>query len=110
MAQLRQDYRQFTDRQAEVIAIGPEDARSFADFWTGHEMPFPGIPDPEHRIAGLYGQKVKLLKMGRMPALVVIDKRGKIRYGHYGDSMSDIPTDDEILSLLDSFNKEPARA
>jgi peroxiredoxin len=110
MAQLRRDYRRFTDRQAEVIAVGPEDAKSFTDFWESHHMPFPGIPDPRHSIAGLYGQKVKLLKMGRMPALVVIDKQGKIRYGHYGDSMSDIPTDEEILALLDSLNKEQDRA
>jgi peroxiredoxin len=108
MAQLRQDYRKFTDRQAEVIALGPEDAKAFGDFWESHKMPFPGIPDPRHKIAGLYGQQVKLLKLGRMPALVVIDKGGKIRYGHYGDSMSDIPTDHEILSLLDGLNKEPA--
>jgi peroxiredoxin Q/BCP len=108
MAQLRQDYKKFEDRQAEVIAIGPEDAAAFTDFWVSHKMPFPGIPDPRHKIAGLYGQKVKMLKLGRMPALVVIDKQGKIRYGHYGESMSDIPTDDEILSLLDSLNKEPS--
>jgi len=108
MAQLRQEYRKFTDRQAEVIAIGPEDAKAFADFWVSHKMPFPGIPDPQHKIARLYGQKVNLFKLGRMPALVVIDKRGRIRYGHYGESMSDIPTDDEILSLLDELNKEPA--
>jgi len=108
MAQLRQDYQKFMDRQAEVIAIGPEDARTFAEFWRSHKMPFPGIPDPEHKIAGLYGQKVKFLKLGRMPALVIIDKRGRIRYGHYGESMSDIPTDEQILSLLDELNKEPA--
>jgi peroxiredoxin len=108
MAQLRQDYRKFADRQAEVIAIGPEDAKAFADFWASHKMPFPGIPDPQHKIAKLYGQKVNLLKLGRMPALVVIDKRGRLRYGHYGESMSDIPTDEEILSLLDELNKEPA--
>jgi len=108
MEQLRQDYQKFTDREAEVIAVGPEDAESFADFWLGHDMPFPGIPDPEHKIAKLYGQKVNLLKLGRMPALIVIDKEGMIRYGHYGDSMSDIPTDEEILALLDSFNQEPA--
>ena len=108
MAQLRQDYRKFVDRQAEVIAIGPEGAKAFSDFWISQNMPFVGIPDPRHTIAKLFGQKVKLLKMGRMPALIVIDKKGRIRYGHYGDSMSDIPTDKEILSLLDDLNKESA--
>jgi peroxiredoxin len=108
MAQLRQDYLKFIDRQAEVIAVGPEDAQAFSDFWQSHQMPFPGIPDPKHAIAKLYGQKVNPLKLGRMPALIVIDKAGRIRYGHYGDSMSDIPTDKDILSLLDDLNKESA--
>lgn len=108
MAQLRQDYQKFIDRQAEVIAVGPEDAGAFSEFWLSHKMPFTGIPDPEHVIAKLYGQKVNPLKLGRLPALIVIDKEGRIRYGHYGDSMSDIPSDNEILSLLDDLNKESA--
>jgi peroxiredoxin len=106
MAQLRQDYKKFTQRNTEVIAIGPEDAKSFADWWHREQMPFPGIPDPEHVIAKIYGQQVKLMKLGRMPALVVVDMAGEIRYRHYGKSMSDIPLDEEILSLLDGINKE----
>jgi peroxiredoxin Q/BCP len=109
MAQLHQEYPKFTERDAEVIAVGPEDAKGFADFWLAHRMPFPGIPDPQHRLARLYGQQVKLLKFGRMPALAVIDKAGRIRYAHYADSMSDIATDDEILALLDDLNKESTR-
>jgi peroxiredoxin len=106
MAQLRQDYQKFVERNTEVIAIGPEDTRSFADWWHREQMPFLGIPDPEHVIANIYGQQVKLLKFGRMPALVVVDMDGKIRYRHYGESMSDIPPDEEILSRLDELNKE----
>jgi len=41
-----------------------------------------------------------------MPALIVIDKAGQIRYRHYGDSMRDIPANDEILSLLDQLNQD----
>ena len=106
MAQLRQEHRKFLEREAEVIAIGPEDAKTFADYWHKEKMPFTGIADPKHDIARLYGQKVNPLKFGRMPALVVVDKAGVIRYAHYGDSMSDIPTDEDILSLLDKINKE----
>jgi len=108
MAQLRHDYQKFIDRQSEVIAVGPEGVRVFANFWREHKMPFPGIPDPRHAIAKQYGQRIKLLKWGRMPALIVIDKKGKVRYGNWGDSMSDIPTNEDILSMLDGFNKEPA--
>ena len=106
MAQLRQDYPKFVDRHAEVIAVGPEDTKTFSAYWHKEKMPFVGIPDPKHVVADLYGQKVKLLKLGRLPALMVIDKKGRIRYQHYGDSMSDIPSNEEILSLLDNLNKE----
>jgi peroxiredoxin len=106
MAQLRQDYQKFVDRQTEVIAIGPEDDKTFSDYWHNEHMPFVGIADSKHIIANLYGQKVNLVKLGRMPALVVIAKDSRIRYQHYGDSMSDIPSNEEILSLLDNLNKE----
>jgi peroxiredoxin len=102
---LRQDYQKFIERNAEVIAVGPEDMKTFADWWHREKMPFVGIPDPKHIIAKKYGQKVDILKLGRMPALVVVDKEGKIRYQHYGESMSDIPPNEIILSLLDDLNK-----
>jgi peroxiredoxin len=108
MAQLRRDYQQFVDRDAEVIAVGPESAKALTDYWLSEKIPFIGIPDPAHSIANMFGQEVKLLKMGRMPALIVIDKEGKIRYEHYGESMSDIPSNEGILSLLADINKESA--
>jgi len=107
MAQLRQEHQQFVDREAEVIAIGPEDATAFTKWWHNHKMPFTGIPDPNHLIVeSLYSQKFKLIKGGRMPALAIIDKSGKLRLMHYADSMADIPTDQDILVMVDELNKE----
>jgi peroxiredoxin len=106
MAQLRHDYTKFIERSAEIIAIGPEDAESFTKWWHEHKMPFIGVPDPEHKVAGLYGQQVKLLKFGRMPAMFVIDRHGRVRYLKYGESMSDIVSSEEILVLLDRLNEE----
>jgi peroxiredoxin len=108
MAQLRQDYEKFVDRETEIIAIGPEGPEAFAQWWHEHQMPFIGIGDPQHVIAKLFGQEVKLLKLGRMPAQFVIDKEGRMRNVHYGESMSDIITDEEVLALLDEINKEKA--
>jgi peroxiredoxin Q/BCP len=108
MAQLRVEYRKFVERNTEIIAIGPEDSESFADWWHKNQMPFIGIADPEHVIANLYGQQVKLFKLGRMPASILIDKNGQIRYSHYGDSMADIPQSAEILKLIDELNNEDA--
>ena len=101
MAQLRQEYGLFKEKNAEVVAIGPENQKAFARYWQEHEMPFPGIPDPAHRIADLFQQQVKLLKLGRMPAQVVIDRDGIIRHFPYGTSMKDIPDSREILKILD---------
>ena len=106
MAQLRQDYHQYQARQAEIIAVGPEDAATFAAYWHENEMPFVGLPDPDHVVLKLYGQEVNLVKLGRMPAQVMVDKRGITRYVHYGHSMSDIPENDELLALLDRLNAE----
>ena len=106
MAQLRQEYPEFIERDTEIIAIGPEGPQEFADWWRDHDMPFVGIADPKHVIAKMYGQQVKLLKLGRMPASLLIDKAGKIRFKHFGASMSDIPDSRQILLLIDELNKE----
>ena len=109
MAQLRQDYDEFVRRGAEVIAVGPEDATAFARYWEKEQLPFVGLPDLKHTVLKRYGQEVKLFKLGRMPAQMIIDRQGQVRYIHYGHSMSDIPPNDEILTLLDDLNQEGMR-
>ncbi len=39
-----------------------------------------------------------------MPAQVLIDKAGNVRFCHYGHSMSDIPENTEVLCLADEIN------
>ncbi len=107
MAQLRQDYQKFVEADTEVIAVGPEDAKSFARWWHDHKMQFVGIPDPKHEIAKLYTQRFNVLRGGRLPALMVIDKEGKLRLKHYGDAPRDIPSDNEVLALLAEINSTP---
>jgi len=106
MAQLRRDYQEFVKRGAEVIAIGPEKPQAFANWWREHEMPFPGLADPEHTVSKLYGQEVRIFKLGRMPAQLIIDRKSMIRYKHYGASMKDIAENGELLSRLDELNRE----
>jgi len=104
MAQLRQDYAEFTARGAEIIVVGPEDAEAFREYWSKQALPFVGLPDPQHSVSELYGQEIKLLKFGRMPAMMIIDKTGDIRYRHYANQMSDIPANADVLALLDRIN------
>ena len=106
MAQLRQEYQEFVARGAEVVVVGPDSESAFRDFWQREDIPFVGLADPTHTVAQRYGQEVKLLKFGRMPAMMIIDKAGQVRYKHYGDAMSDIPPNPQILAILDELNQE----
>jgi peroxiredoxin Q/BCP len=108
MAQLRQDYQEFVDRQAEVVVVAPEDQPAVQKFWEKEGFPFVGLADPTHAVASRYGQEVSLLRFGRMPAMMVIDKVGQIRYKHYGGSDHDIPKNQAILTLLDRLNQSDA--
>jgi peroxiredoxin Q/BCP len=114
MTQLRQDYSQFVARDIEIVVVGPENAKAFADYFAKESLPFIGLPDPAASVLKLYGQEVNLFKLGRMPAQVLIDKAGVARYVHYGHSMSDIPKNDELLALGDEINAaadpEPTRS
>ena len=100
MAQLRQDYQRFSKLDTEIVVVGPEDAESFQKYWKKEDLPFIGLPDPKHKILKLYGQEVNLFKLGRMPAQMLIDKSGMLRYVHYGHSMADIPLNEDIMNLI----------
>ena len=105
LAQLRRDYTLFKDRDSEVIAVGPEGPGHFKSYWQTNDLPFIGLPDPDYSVLKLYGQEVNLFKLGRLPAQVIIDRDGIARFVHYGKSMSDIPSNKELLALLDSINE-----
>ncbi len=100
MAQLRQDYEQFRQADTVILVIGPEKVEAFAKYWEENDLPFIGLPDPKHSVLKLYGQEVNLFKLGRMPAMVIVDAEGVVRFVHYGHSMSDIPGNAEVLETL----------
>jgi len=101
MAQLRHDFDKFQATETAILVVGPENEKAFAKYWEEHHLPFIGLPDPKHSVLKLFGQEVKLFKLGRMPAQVIIDKKGVARYAHYGHSMSDIPENEELLKILE---------
>ena len=105
MARLRDQYERFTTRGVEILAIGPNPPASFEQYWQKEQIPFIGLPDPEHRVALLYRQEVNLFKLGRMPLNCVVDPEGYIRYAHYGTSMQDIPSNEELLQVIDELIK-----
>ena len=103
MMQLHQDYDQFSQKDTNIIVVGPEKDKKFQDYWKKNDFKFIGIPDEKKSVLDLYGQQVKLFKLGRMPAQMLVDKEGDLRYIHYGHSMKDIPENQEILELIDEL-------
>lgn len=106
MAQLRQDYQKFVDRDTVILTIGPDGPRAFQRYWETEDMPFIGLSDVGNKIAKSYYQEFNLLKFGWVPAMFIIDQQGRIRFAHYGQSMSDIPANEDVLKVLDSIGEE----
>ncbi len=87
-----------------MLAVGPDSATAFRAYWNTQKLPFVGLPDPGHAVANRYQQEVNIFKMGRMPLVTVVDANGMIRFAHYGASMSDIPSNAELLDVIDQLN------
>jgi peroxiredoxin len=106
MAQLRQDHARFEMTGTLVVVVGPEEPEAFASYWREHDLPFIGLPDPTHAVLKSFGQEVKLFKLGRMPAQVLVDRDGIARFAHYGHDMTDIPSNVEILGLITALDDQ----
>jgi peroxiredoxin len=106
MAQLRRDHSKFEANGTKVVVVGPDTREAFAKYWEEHDLPFVGLPDPKYRVLKLYGQEIKIFKFGRMPAQALVDKAGIVRFVHYGHDMSDIPSTEEMLELIETVNDE----
>ena len=106
MAQLRQDFQKFNDENTVILVVGPENSSAFENYWAKNDLLFIGLPDPKHTVLKRYGQQIKIFKFGRMPAMVIVDRQGIVRFVHYGHSMSDIPENSDVLETLQALNKE----
>jgi len=105
LARWRDEYDRFTKRGADVLAVGPNPPAIFEQYWQKEKIPFVGLPDPKHRVALQYRQEVNLFKLGRMPLSCIVDAKGYIRFAHYGASMRDIPSNEELFQVIDELNK-----
>ena len=88
----------------EILAVGPKSPFAFEQYWENEQIPFIGLPDPNHGVAKMYRQEVNIFKLGRMPLNCVIDAKGYVRFVNYGSSMSDIPSNEEFLQVIDELN------
>ena len=98
---MQEDLPKFISRKARIVVVAPHSAETVRDYWLNEHISFTGVPDPDGDVGKLYGQEWKLLKLGRMPALFIVDRKGKIAFSQYAKNMADIPANTEILGILD---------
>ena len=97
---MQEDLSLFTDKKAQITVIAPHNAEMVREYWEKEMLGYTGIPDPGGKVGKLYGQEWNLFKLGRMPALFIIDRNGKIAFAQYAKSMTDIPSDTELLGVI----------
>ena len=92
----------FQKLNCEVLAIGPDSPAKFKEYCQQNNIPFAGLADRGSKVAEQYYQEVSVWKLGRMPATFLVNLEGKIFWFHYGHSMMDIPSTEELLQLVKS--------
>ena len=86
MAQLRQDFKLFQKENTVILVVGPDKKEAFTSYWEGTSLGPHAGRRPEQVVLKQYGQEFKVLKLGRLPAMVIIDQSGQVHYIHYGNS------------------------
>jgi len=97
---LHEEAGKFAAAGAQILITGPDPREKFAAYWAEKSLPFPCLPDPDHKVAKLFRQRWRLFSFGRMPSVVVLDKSGRIRARHDSRQMWDIPTNKEVLEVV----------
>lgn len=106
----------FRERNAEVVSIVPEPLDEVEAWQDSYELPYPLLADPDATVGDAYDQPVRFGILGkfsdffgRMPEVVVVDRRGadpEIAYVHRGSSTFDRPQVDGLLAELDALRDE----
>ena len=97
---MQEDYSKFMEKKTTIIVVAPHDNDKVKKYFENKKFPFYGIPDPDNDMSQLYKQEWNLAKLGRMPALFIINTQGVIEFSYYSHNMADIPDNSLILSKL----------
>ena len=102
---LRDNIAALTEAGIAVIGVSPDGNDSHEKFATKHELPFPLIADPDHKIIdkyGVWGEKQNYGKryMGLQRTTFLIGESGKIEHVFKRPKTNDHTA--EILSKLSS--------
>ncbi|MBN1216450.1 MAG: redoxin domain-containing protein [Candidatus Lokiarchaeota archaeon] len=88
-----------------IYAILADNKKNALKMHQKYSRIFPIFYDENKKIVRNLNQEIKILKMGRMSGLLIIDKHGIITYTYYSDNMHDIPENRILLNELRKLNK-----
>ena len=97
---MREDIDKFTTAGARVVTVAPDSADSVAKFVRNNEYPFPLLADTDHKVFDAYDVVSTMMSLGQRPALFVVDKAGQVRFDSVGTQQWQIPSNDNVLSVL----------
>ena len=64
---------------------------------------YPIFYDKDKKVVKMLNQEVRLIKLGRMPGLLIVDKKGVIQFAYYGENMHDIPKNELLFEVLEKL-------
>ncbi|MEY2467998.1 MAG: thioredoxin-dependent peroxiredoxin [Actinomycetota bacterium] len=95
-----EDWEQFKDLGAVVLALSPQDVFSHEGFSCKHGFPFPLLADPDKTVGGDYGILGPLGFYRR--SVFVIDGDGIIRYAHRSATSLTYRSTEELVAAVQS--------
>ncbi len=102
---MNRDLNKFKQLDTVLYPILPDNLDAATKFEENFAKSYSIYYDEKKKVNKMLKQEVKPLKFGRMPAMLIIDKKGIIQYAYYSDSMDDIPKNEDILEFIKKINK-----
>lgn len=102
---MAQKYGKFQELNTEIIPILVDNLKNAQKMEEKYAKgKFPILYDGNGKIAAALHQEKKFWKLGRMPGMLIVDKAGIIQFAYFGESMSDIPKNRDVLGILSNFS------
>jgi len=101
---LREDHVRFTDAGASVVAIAPEATSAVERYVSQHPVPYLILSDSDHTVFDAYDVASRAMSLGQRPALFVIDSGGIVRFDTVGTQQWQIPTNEQVLTVLTTLS------
>lgn len=101
---LGKNINKFQELNAEIYAITAdrfENARRLELQYA--KEAFPIYFDRTHEVVRMLHQEVKIFKLGRLPAVLIVDGDGLIQWAYYGSDLRDIPKNMELFAVLEKL-------